>query len=73
MNKPSKQLRGTSLVQVLLVDGRGSRGGATPDNAAYGATKAGLVQLKKSLAKEVQGSRVSVHIFSPGKAGRMSE
>ena len=32
--------------KVFLVDGQGSDGRATPKNAAYGATKAALVQLK---------------------------
>jgi hypothetical protein len=32
--------------KIFLVDGQGSDGRATPKNAAYGATKAALVQLK---------------------------
>jgi hypothetical protein len=32
--------------KIFLVDGQGSNGRATPKNAAYGATKAALVQLK---------------------------
>lgn len=35
-----------------------SWGNPTPGNAAYGATKRALVQLKDSLAAEVQGSGV---------------
>lgn len=52
--------------KVFLVDGAGSRGSATPGNAAHGATKRALVQLCKSLAQEVKGSNVGVHIISPG-------
>jgi NAD(P)-dependent dehydrogenase (short-subunit alcohol dehydrogenase family) len=55
--------------QVFLVDGAGSRGEATPGNAAYGASKAGLAQLRKTLAAEVKGTNVSVHLMSPGKLG----
>lgn len=43
-----------------------SNGRPTAGNAAYGATKRALVQLKDSLAAEVRGSGVGVHIFSPG-------
>lgn len=32
--------------KIFLVDGQGSNGKATPKNAAYGATKAAIVQLK---------------------------
>jgi chlorophyll(ide) b reductase len=48
------------------MDGRGATGNATPKGAAYGATKSALPQLTKSLAAEVKGSGVSVHITSPG-------
>lgn len=51
---------------MFLVDGAGARGDATTNNAAYGATKRALTQLKDSLAKEVAASPVSVHMFSPG-------
>lgn len=52
-----------------------SWGNPTPGNAAYGATKRALPQLKDSLAAEVAaaaaaegsgGGRVGVHIASPG-------
>lgn len=52
--------------KFFLVDGSGSNGRPTAGNAAYGATKRALVQLKDSLAAEVRGSGVGVHIFSPG-------
>ncbi len=54
-----------------------SRGQPTPGNAAYGACKRGLVQLRASLAAEAReankaaaaggsGGQVSVHLCSPG-------
>lgn len=50
-----------------------SWGNPTPGNAAYGATKRALPQLKDSLAAELaaaasssSGGRVGVHIVSPG-------
>ncbi|KAI7843091.1 hypothetical protein COHA_003262 [Chlorella ohadii] len=59
--------------KVFFVDGNGSWGNPTPGNAAYGATKRALPQLKDSLAAEVAaaeggtgGGRVGVHIVSPG-------
>ncbi|KAL4431056.1 hypothetical protein ABPG75_006312 [Micractinium tetrahymenae] len=52
--------------KLFLVDGSGSNGRSTPGNAAYGATKRALVQLKDSLAAEARASGVGVHIFSPG-------
>ena len=61
---------------VFLVDGAGSFGTPTPGNAAYGATKRALVQLKDSLAAEAHEANrakgkgrqghLAVHIFSPG-------
>eukprot|EP00884_Botryococcus_braunii_P009900 jgi/Botrbrau1/18911/Bobra.177_2s0068.1 len=52
--------------RIFLMAGRGSLGGPTPLNVAYGATKRALPQLKASLAKEVQGTKTAVHIVSPG-------
>lgn len=52
--------------KIFLIDGQGSDGRATPKNAAYGCTKAALVQLKESLAAQVRGSGISVHLASPG-------
>lgn len=52
--------------KIFLMDGQGATGWATPNNAAYGATKAAVVQLKASLAAQVRGSPVAVHIASPG-------
>lgn len=44
----------------------GADGFATPQYAAYGATKAALPQLLGSLQSELAGSAVGVHIVSPG-------
>ncbi|KAL1504629.1 hypothetical protein AB1Y20_008412 [Prymnesium parvum] len=51
---------------VVNIDGRGSRGGASPQSAAYGASKAAIPQLTKSLAKELKGTGCFVHTASPG-------
>ena len=51
---------------MFLLDGAGSRGTATANSATYGATKAAMPQLLRSLAAEVKGSPVSVHLASPG-------
>jgi chlorophyll(ide) b reductase len=52
--------------KLFLVDGNGAWGNATPGNAAYGATKRALTQLKDSLAAEAAGSGAGVHLLSPG-------
>jgi NAD(P)-dependent dehydrogenase (short-subunit alcohol dehydrogenase family) len=51
---------------LLNMSGRGYRGDATPYTAAYGATKAAITSLTKSLAKENEGSLVSIHALVPG-------
>jgi len=51
---------------VFNLLGAGSDGNATRKYAAYGHTKAGLVQLTKTLAGEVEGTAVGVHAISPG-------
>jgi chlorophyll(ide) b reductase len=60
---------------VFLTEGAGSDGMSTPQYAAYGATKAGLAQLARSLQHEAAaaaagpgggGGRVGVHSLSPG-------
>jgi chlorophyll(ide) b reductase len=58
---------GTS-VQIFNVDGAGSTGGGTPGSAAYGASKAAIPQLSRSLAAEAAaaGTRAGVHTVSPG-------
>ncbi|CAI5468492.1 unnamed protein product [Closterium sp. Yama58-4] len=52
---------------VFNLEGAGSWGGATPQYAAYGATKCALRQLGASLVEEerVEG-RVGIHAASPG-------
>lgn len=51
---------------VFNLLGAGSDGGPTKKYAAYGHTKAGLMQLTKTLAGEVEGTSVGVHTISPG-------
>ena len=52
---------------IFNMEGAGSDGGATPKYACYGATKAGLPQLTKSLAKELSDmGLVAIHSMSPG-------
>lgn len=52
---------------LVNVSGRGGRGDATRYTAAYGATKAAILQLTKSLAAENRRfGRVSVHALMPG-------
>lgn len=46
--------------------GRGGRGEASPYMTVYGATKAGVTSLTKSLAKEYKDSPVSIHAVLPG-------
>ena len=57
---------GDAACAIFNMDGAGSRGNATPNSVAYGASKAAIPQLGKSLAAETRGSRVSVHTASPG-------
>ena len=51
---------------LLNMSGRGYRGDATPYTAAYAATKAAVTSLTKSLAKENEGSPISIHALVPG-------
>lgn len=43
---------------IFTMDGAGSRGNGTPNSLAYGASKAALPQLAKTLATETKGSMV---------------
>ncbi|CAG9460765.1 unnamed protein product [Pedinophyceae sp. YPF-701] len=65
--------------KIIFMDGAGADGSATPNNAAYGASKHGLVQLVRSAGKELSGrarkapgqenevaGNVEAHLFSPG-------
>jgi NAD(P)-dependent dehydrogenase (short-subunit alcohol dehydrogenase family) len=52
---------------LVNVSGRGGRGDATPYTAAYGATKAAVLQFTLSLARENRRHRnVSIHVLLPG-------
>lgn len=52
---------------VFNMDGSGSRGNASPRSAAYGASKAAIPQLSKTLARELpRDSGCCVHTASPG-------
>ncbi|GFR43697.1 hypothetical protein Agub_g4807, partial [Astrephomene gubernaculifera] len=51
---------------VFNMDGAGADGLPTPNYAAYGATKAGIAQLTRSLQRELSGTRVRLHMLSPG-------
>eukprot|EP00877_Chromochloris_zofingiensis_P003905 jgi/Chrzof1/13515/Cz08g00200.t1_NYC1[v5.2] len=51
---------------IFFMDGAGSDGFATPQYAAYGATKAALPQLASTLGVELQDTPVGVHVLSPG-------
>lgn len=52
------------------MDGAGADGAATPQYAAYGATKAGVEHLVRSVRAEIAGSPMSEHVrlhtISPG-------
>eukprot|EP00891_Asterochloris_glomerata_P001477 jgi/Astpho2/1477/Aster-05363 len=53
---------------IFLMDGAGADGMPTPQYAAYGATKAGVAHLGKSLKAEAGAltSPVGIHTLSPG-------
>ena len=51
---------------IFNMEGAGSDGGATANYAAYGATKASLPQLTRSLQQEFADGLVSIHALSPG-------
>lgn len=51
---------------VFNMDGAGSNGMATPNFAIYGASKALLPQLMKSLVKETKSYGIGIHTLSPG-------
>lgn len=56
--------------KIFLVDGQGSNGRATPKNAAYGATKAALVQLK--VGRHLTGSSVMLAAQPAGSSAGLS-
>lgn len=51
---------------IFNLAGAGSDGNATAQYSVYGATKAGIVQLTKSLQKEWKETNVDLHVISPG-------
>ncbi|KXZ52908.1 hypothetical protein GPECTOR_8g287 [Gonium pectorale] len=51
---------------VFNMDGAGADGFATPNYAAYGATKAGIAHLTATLRRELEGTPVRLHTVSPG-------
>ncbi|KAG7668053.1 hypothetical protein Ndes2526B_g03335 [Nannochloris sp. 'desiccata'] len=62
---------GRRQYHIFNTEGAGSDGMATPNYAAYGATKAGLLQLCKSMQHEAAdidavGTKIGIHNFSPG-------
>ena len=58
------------VLHIFNTEGAGSDGGASPNYAAYGATKAGIAQLCRTLQHECAAAatagRVAVHNVSPG-------
>jgi chlorophyll(ide) b reductase len=62
----------SSPLHLFNMDGAGSDGGGTPRFAAYGATKASLAQLHRSLRAEIEAcptlsqGLAAVHRLSPG-------
>ncbi len=51
---------------IFLMEGMGSNGRATPNLLPYGASKASMPQLLKTLLVETEGSGIGVHLLSPG-------
>lgn len=51
---------------IFNLAGAGSDGGPTPNYSVYGASKAGIVQMTRSLQKEWKDSPVDLHVVSPG-------
>ncbi|MHA1217549.1 MAG: SDR family NAD(P)-dependent oxidoreductase [Candidatus Heimdallarchaeaceae archaeon] len=52
--------------KVFNLAGMGSNGMASPNLAVYGATKASIPQLTKSLARELKDTNVIINYLSPG-------
>jgi chlorophyll(ide) b reductase len=51
---------------IFNFTGAGSNGSSTPNYSVYGATKAGILQLTRSLQDEWRGTNVDLHLVSPG-------
>ena len=52
--------------KIYNMEGMGSNGMASPYSIGYGATKASLPQMLKTLKKELQGSEIIIGDISPG-------
>ncbi|MFX0043613.1 MAG: SDR family oxidoreductase [Candidatus Hodarchaeota archaeon] len=52
--------------RIFNIEGYGSNGRVTPMASAYGATKAAIPQLTKTLSKEAEGTRIGIHTINPG-------
>jgi NAD(P)-dependent dehydrogenase (short-subunit alcohol dehydrogenase family) len=51
---------------IINISGRGGHGNASPYQAAYGASKAAVTSLTRSLAAENKGKALSINCFFPG-------
>jgi chlorophyll(ide) b reductase len=59
----SQQQSGGDIISVV---GAGSNGRGTPKFALYGASKAGIKQMTKTLQQEWKKDKVHLHLLSPG-------
>lgn len=60
-------LKSTKAGDIIFLTGTGSDGRATPNFAAYGSTKAAVMQLSRSLRAELEAdSDTRIHTLSPG-------
>lgn len=55
-----------SYGHIFTMEGKGSRGDASPTLATYAATKYAIVNLTASLSQEVAGTNIGVHRTQPG-------
>jgi len=61
---------GAPLPHMLRGCPAGADGLPTPNYAAYGATKAGILQLTRTLEEEAEDAGAHVHMLSPGGCTR---
>jgi len=52
--------------KIFNLAGYGSKGMASPNLAAYGASKSSIPQLNKTLIKETKGTSIGIHLLYPG-------